>query len=62
MSSGRRAIRHGDEVEVPMARTLDEVIAGLPERERAKIEARARELVAEEMSLQREPEKSVTSR
>lgn len=35
-----------------MPRTLDEVIASLPEGERAKIEARARELIAEEMSLQ----------
>src|SRR5713226_7751143 len=35
-----------------MPRTLDEVIASLPGRERAKIEARARELIAEEMSLQ----------
>ena len=45
-----------------MPRTLDEVIARLPKRDRVKIEARARELVAEEMLLQREPEKSVTSR
>jgi hypothetical protein len=35
-----------------MARTLDEVIASLPEAERSKIAARARELIAEEMSLQ----------
>ena len=35
-----------------MARTLNDVIAALPKGERAKIEARARELVAEEMSLQ----------
>lgn len=35
-----------------MARTLNEVIAALPKGERAKIEARARELIAEEMSLQ----------
>src|SRR5688572_10059570 len=34
-----------------MSRTLNEVIADLPEGERAKIEARAREVVAEEMSL-----------
>lgn len=34
-----------------MPRTLDEVIAALPEAERAMIEARARELIAEEMSL-----------
>jgi predicted GIY-YIG superfamily endonuclease len=33
-----------------MARTLDEVIASLPEGERAEIEARARELIAQEMS------------
>ena len=35
-----------------MPRTLNEVVASLPEAERAKIEARARELIAEEMSLQ----------
>jgi len=35
-----------------MPRKLNEVIASLPEAERAKIEARARELIAEEMSLQ----------
>jgi transcriptional regulator with XRE-family HTH domain len=35
-----------------MPRTLSEVIASLPEAERARIEARARELIAEEMSLQ----------
>jgi len=35
-----------------MPRTLNEVIASLPEAERTKIEARARELIAEEMSLQ----------
>ena len=35
-----------------MPRTLNEVIASLPEAERARIEARARELIAEEMSLQ----------
>jgi len=34
-----------------MPRTLNEVIASLPGTERAKIEARARELIAEEMSL-----------
>jgi transcriptional regulator with XRE-family HTH domain len=34
-----------------MPRTLNEVIASLPEVERAKVEARARELVAEELSL-----------
>jgi len=34
-----------------MPRTLDDVIDALPESERAKIEARAGELVAEEMSL-----------
>jgi len=33
-------------------RTLNEVIADLPAAERAKIAARARELIAEEMSLQ----------
>lgn len=35
-----------------MARTLDDVIASLPQAERDKIAARARELIAEEMSLQ----------
>lgn len=35
-----------------MPRTLNEVIAALPEGERARVEARARELMAEEMSLQ----------
>jgi len=35
-----------------MARTLNEVIASLPKPERARVEARARELIAEEMSLQ----------
>lgn len=35
-----------------MPRTLSEVIASLPEAERAMIEARARQLIAEEMSLQ----------
>jgi len=33
--------------------TLDRVIAALPAAERAKIDARARDLIAEEMSLQR---------
>ena len=36
-----------------MPRTLDEAIAGLPKGEQAKVEARARELVTEEMSLQK---------
>jgi hypothetical protein len=35
-----------------MLRTLNEIIAALPESERAKIEARAQELIADEMSLQ----------
>lgn len=35
-----------------MPRTLNEAIALLPKEERTKIEARARELIAEEMSLQ----------
>src|SRR5438105_5521572 len=39
-------------MEARMPRTLDDVIAALPKGERAKIEARARELVGEEMSLQ----------
>jgi DNA-binding XRE family transcriptional regulator len=34
-----------------MGRTLDEVMAKLPRARRAKIEKRARELIAEEMSL-----------
>jgi DNA-binding transcriptional regulator YiaG len=34
-----------------MVRSLDEVIASLPEAEQAKIEARAKELIAEELSL-----------
>ena len=34
-----------------MPRTLDQVIAALPEGDRAKVETRARELIAEEMSL-----------
>jgi DNA-binding transcriptional ArsR family regulator len=38
-------------MEMPMPRTLDEVIAALPEGDRAKVETRARELIAEEMSL-----------
>jgi hypothetical protein len=39
-------------METRMPRTLNEIIAALPESERAKIEARAQELIAEEMSLQ----------
>ena len=35
-----------------MARTLKEIVAALPQEERAQIEARARDLIAEEMSLQ----------
>lgn len=35
-----------------MARDLNEIIADLPAEERAMVEARARELIAEEMSLQ----------
>jgi len=35
-----------------MPRKLNEFIISLPEAERAKIEARAGELIAEEMSLQ----------
>ena len=38
-------------MEKPMPRSLNEVVAALPEGERAQIETRARELVAEEMSL-----------
>ena len=39
-------------LEVKMARSLKEVIASLPKEEQEKIEGRARELIAEEMSLQ----------
>jgi hypothetical protein len=39
-------------MEVEMPRTLSEVIASLPQAERTKIEARTRELIVEEMSLQ----------
>jgi hypothetical protein len=39
-------------MEVWMPRTLNEVVAALPKGERARVEARARELIAEEMSLQ----------
>jgi DNA-binding XRE family transcriptional regulator len=39
-------------LEVRMPRTLDEFIATLPKNERAKIEARAQQLISEEMSLQ----------
>jgi len=35
-----------------MARTLNDLVASLPKEEREKIQARARELIAEEMSLQ----------
>lgn len=35
-----------------MARTLKEVVAGLPAKERRKIATRARQLIAEEVSLQ----------
>jgi hypothetical protein len=35
-----------------MARTLEEIMAALPERRRAKVEARAAELIAEEQTLQ----------
>lgn len=34
-----------------MLRALNEVIDALPDGERAKVEARARELIAKEMSL-----------
>ena len=36
-----------------MARTINEIIATLPKADRDKIEARARELVAEQMTLRR---------
>src|SRR5262249_25606026 len=39
-------------MEKKMLRTLDQVIASLPASERAKIEARTKQLIAEEMSLQ----------
>lgn len=35
-----------------MARTLEEMMAALPERRRVKVEARAAELIAEEQTLQ----------
>lgn len=35
-----------------MGRTLEQVMAGLPAKRRAKVEARAQELIAEELSLQ----------
>jgi len=35
-----------------MARTLNEVMKSLPKARRAKVEARAEELIAEEASLQ----------
>jgi DNA-binding XRE family transcriptional regulator len=38
-------------METQMARTLDEIIAALPENRREKIAARTRELIAEELSL-----------
>src|SRR5260370_29355177 len=38
-------------MEMRMPRTLDQVIADLPDGERAQIEARAQELIAEEISL-----------
>lgn len=37
--------------ELRMSRTLNEVVAALPEGERARIDARARDLIVEEMSL-----------
>src|SRR5215470_20076361 len=52
ISPGSKSAGHGNNTEVGMPRTLNEVIASLPEAERTKIEARARELIAEEMSLQ----------
>ena len=46
-----------------MLRTLDDIIATLPKAERAKIDVRAGELVAEEMSLQKErPEEDCKER
>src|SRR6266852_3481689 len=39
-------------MEITMPRTIDQVIADLPEGERVRIAARADELIAEEMSLQ----------
>src|SRR5271157_346184 len=44
--------RRGSEMEIGMARTLNDLVASLPKEEREKIQARARELIAEEMSLQ----------
>src|SRR5215831_18192949 len=52
ISPGSKSAGHGNNTEVGMPRTLNEVIASLPEAERTKIEARTKELIAEEMSLQ----------
>ncbi len=42
-----------DQVALRTARTLDLVVSVFPEDERAKIQVRARELIAEEMSLRK---------
>jgi DNA-binding XRE family transcriptional regulator len=39
-------------MEARMPRTLKEIVASLPESEQVQIDARARDLIAEEMSLQ----------
>jgi DNA-binding XRE family transcriptional regulator len=39
-------------MEARMPRTLKQIVASLPESEQAQIDARARDLIAEEMSLQ----------
>jgi len=49
---GRRAARLRLEEDEGMGRTVTEVIDALPPARRAKIEARAAELIAEESSLQ----------
>ena len=44
-------ISHGRNRETDMARTLDEVISGLPLDQQQEIEARAAQLIEEEMTL-----------
>jgi hypothetical protein len=44
-------ISHGRNNEADMARTLDEVIRGLPPDQQREIEARAAQLIEEEMTL-----------
>jgi DNA-binding transcriptional regulator YiaG len=47
-----RRVGRGGEMEARMPRTLKDVIAALSAHERRRIEARAEQLIAEEMSLQ----------